>query len=51
MEQYMDRRNDEGGSIKDIIVDGNREETTKIRCLPRRLMIRIRASKMSAPEG
>ena len=48
MERHTDRINNEGGSLEDIIVYGKREEMTKIRFLPRRI---IGASKTSGLEG
>ena len=51
MEKYTDHRKDEVGSLKDIIVDGNREEMMKIRFLPWRPTRRIGASKTISFEG
>ena len=51
MKKYTDHRKDEVGSLKDIIVDGNIEEMTKIRFLPWRLTRIIGASKTISLEG
>ena len=51
MEKYTDHRKDEVGSLEDIIMDGNREEMTKIRFFPWRLTRIIGASKTISLEG